>query len=175
MTESANDSRSSLQELLACAHALLPMELRTVVEVGPLYRSLTAVWAQRPAAPLSLQAHGLDGDVLTNLFDHADQLVPDRTALLRSRSGVVRVQVTAAHARARDAHERVARQLNLGVGGGGHADVAGAVQVGGSHVLNPRLVRPVRGEITVVPGTASASHDAEHPPTETDHTLVVVK
>src|SRR5713101_9644457 len=59
MTESANDSRSSLQELLACAHALLPMELRTVVEAGPLYRSLTAVWAQRPAAPLSLPAHGL--------------------------------------------------------------------------------------------------------------------
>ena len=38
MTESANDSRSSLQELLARAHALLPMGLRTVVGVVPLYR-----------------------------------------------------------------------------------------------------------------------------------------
>src|SRR5215475_11869176 len=59
MVESANDSRSSLQELLARAHVLLPMELRTVVDVVPLYKSLTAVWAQQPAAPLSLPAYGL--------------------------------------------------------------------------------------------------------------------
>ena len=59
MAESANGSRSSLQELLARAHALLPMELRTVVDVVPLYRSLTEVWAQEPTAPLSLPAHGL--------------------------------------------------------------------------------------------------------------------
>ena len=59
MAESANDSRGSLQELLARAHALLPMDLRTVVDVVPLYRSLTAVWAQQPAAPLSLPAQGL--------------------------------------------------------------------------------------------------------------------
>ena len=59
MIESANDSRSSLQTLLARANALLPMELRTVVDVVPLYQSLTAVWAQQPAAPLSLPAHGL--------------------------------------------------------------------------------------------------------------------
>ena len=59
MPESANDPRHSLQELLARAHALLPMELRTVVDVVPLYRSLTAVWAQQPAAPLSLPAQGL--------------------------------------------------------------------------------------------------------------------
>jgi len=59
MTESANDSRSSLQTLLARAHALLPMELRTVVDVVPLYRSLTAVWAQEPTASLSLPAYGL--------------------------------------------------------------------------------------------------------------------
>src|SRR5712691_5857280 len=51
-------SCSSLQELLARAHALLPLELRTVVDVVPLYRSLTAVWAQEPTAPLSLPAHG---------------------------------------------------------------------------------------------------------------------
>src|SRR5215510_13524664 len=59
MAESVNDSRGSLQELLARAHVLLPMELRTVVDVVPLYQSLTAVWAQQPAAPLSLPAHGL--------------------------------------------------------------------------------------------------------------------
>ena len=59
MPESANDPRNSLQELLARAHALLPMELRTVVDVVPLYRSLTAVWAPQPAAPLSLPAQGL--------------------------------------------------------------------------------------------------------------------
>ena len=59
MTESIHDPRSSLQELLARAQALLPRELRTVVDVVPLYRSLTAVWAQRPAAPLSLPAQGL--------------------------------------------------------------------------------------------------------------------
>ena len=59
MTESANGSRSGLQELLARAHALLSMELRTVVDVVPLYRSLTAVWAQEPTAPLSLPAHEL--------------------------------------------------------------------------------------------------------------------
>ena len=59
MPESAHDPRNSLQELLAHARALLPMELRTVVDVVPLYRSLTAVWAQQPAAPLSLPAQGL--------------------------------------------------------------------------------------------------------------------
>jgi hypothetical protein len=59
MPESINDPRSSLQVLLARAHALLPMELRTVLDVVPLYMSLTAVWAQQPAAPLSLPAHGL--------------------------------------------------------------------------------------------------------------------
>ena len=59
MPESANDPGHSLQELLARVHALLPMELRTVVDVVPLYRSLTAVWAPQPAAPLSLPAQGL--------------------------------------------------------------------------------------------------------------------
>ena len=59
MSESANGSRSSLQELLARAHALLPMELRTVVDVVPLYGALTAVWAPEPTAPLSVPAHGL--------------------------------------------------------------------------------------------------------------------
>src|SRR5215470_17084615 len=59
MTESTHDSRGSLQELLARAQALLPMELRTVVDVVPLYRSLTAVWAQEPTASLSLPAFGL--------------------------------------------------------------------------------------------------------------------
>ena len=59
MIENVNDSPSSLQELLARAQALLPMELQTVVDVVPLYRSLTAVWAQEPTAPLSLPAHGL--------------------------------------------------------------------------------------------------------------------
>jgi hypothetical protein len=59
MPESAHDPRNSLQELLAHAHALLPMELRMVVDVVPLYRSLTAVWAPQPAAPLSLPAQGL--------------------------------------------------------------------------------------------------------------------
>jgi len=59
MTESINNTRSSLQELLAQAHALLPMELQTVVDVVPLYRSLATVWAQQPAALLSVPAHGL--------------------------------------------------------------------------------------------------------------------
>ena len=59
MIESMNNPRSSLQELLAQVHALLPMELRTVVDMVPLYRSLTTVWAQQPAAPLSVPAHGL--------------------------------------------------------------------------------------------------------------------
>lgn len=59
MPESANDPGHSLQELLARVHALLPIELRTVVDVVPLYRSLIAVWAQQPAAPLSLPAQGL--------------------------------------------------------------------------------------------------------------------
>ena len=59
MTESTHDPRSRLQELLVRAHTLLPMELRTVVDVVPLYRSLTAVWAQWPTAPLSLPAQGL--------------------------------------------------------------------------------------------------------------------
>src|SRR5215475_4812727 len=59
MAESPKDARSSLQELLARAHALLSMELRTVVDVVPLYRSLTAVWAPQPAASLSLPAQGL--------------------------------------------------------------------------------------------------------------------
>jgi len=59
MTESTHAHRSSPQELLVRAHALLPMELRTVVDVVPLYRSLTAVWAQRPTAPLSLPPQGL--------------------------------------------------------------------------------------------------------------------
>jgi len=59
MTESANDPYSSLQELLTRTHALLPMELRTVVDVVPLYKSLTVVWAQQPAAPLCLPTQGL--------------------------------------------------------------------------------------------------------------------
>lgn len=59
MPENANNPRYSLQELLARAHGLLPVELRTVVDVVPLYRSLTAVWAPQPAAPLSLPAQGL--------------------------------------------------------------------------------------------------------------------
>ena len=59
MTESTNDPRSGLQELLARAHALLPNELRTVADVVPLYRCLTEVWAQQPAAPLSIPAQGL--------------------------------------------------------------------------------------------------------------------
>ena len=59
MTESANNPHSSLQELLARAHALLPNDLRTVVEVVAFYKSLTEVWAQQPAAPLSLPAQGL--------------------------------------------------------------------------------------------------------------------
>jgi hypothetical protein len=59
MSESANGPRGSLQELLARAHALLPLELRTVIDLVPLYKSLTAVWAQQPAAPLSLPAQGL--------------------------------------------------------------------------------------------------------------------
>jgi hypothetical protein len=59
MIESANIPPSSLQELLAHAHALLPVELRLVMDMVPLYRSLTAVWAQQPAAPISLPAQGL--------------------------------------------------------------------------------------------------------------------
>jgi hypothetical protein len=59
MIESANAPRSSLQELLARAHALLPMELRMVMDMVPLYRSLTAVWAQQPPAPFSVPAQGL--------------------------------------------------------------------------------------------------------------------
>ena len=59
MAESANDSRGSLQELLARTHTLLPLELRTVVDVVPLYMSLTAVWAQQPTVPFSLPARGL--------------------------------------------------------------------------------------------------------------------
>jgi len=59
MLESANAACSRLQELLARAHALLPMELRMVINMAPLYKSLTAVWAQQPAAPFSLPAQGL--------------------------------------------------------------------------------------------------------------------
>jgi hypothetical protein len=59
MIESANAPRSSLQELLVRAHTPLPMELRMVMDMVPLYRSLTAVWAQQPPAPLSVPAQGL--------------------------------------------------------------------------------------------------------------------
>ena len=53
-------SRSSLQELWHVPTRCCPKELRTVVDVVPLYGSLTAVWAQQPAAPLSpCQTHGL--------------------------------------------------------------------------------------------------------------------
>ena len=54
MVASTHDPRGSLQELLAGARTLLPVELRAVVDVVPLYRSFTAVWAQQPTAPLSL-------------------------------------------------------------------------------------------------------------------------
>jgi len=59
MTERANDPHSGLQELLARAHALLPKELRMVVDMVPLYRALTEVWAQQPATTLALPAQGL--------------------------------------------------------------------------------------------------------------------
>jgi hypothetical protein len=59
MLESANGARNSLQALLTRAQALLPIELRTVIEMVPLYRPLIAVWAQQPAAPFSLPAQGL--------------------------------------------------------------------------------------------------------------------
>jgi len=59
MTESPGDPRSNLQELVVRAHALLPNELWMVVDVVPLYRSLTAVWAQPSAVPLALPTQGL--------------------------------------------------------------------------------------------------------------------
>ena len=59
MTESPKAPCSNLQELLGRVHALLPSELRMVVDVVPLYRALTDVWAQQPAAPGVRPAQGL--------------------------------------------------------------------------------------------------------------------
>src|SRR5438067_1208535 len=69
MPESIAYPRSSLQALLAYAHARLPDELRTVLEVVPLYRSLTAVWARQPAAPLSLPASGVGWAYRLHLYN----------------------------------------------------------------------------------------------------------
>jgi hypothetical protein len=59
MPESANHPRSRLPELLVQAYALLPMELRMIVDAVPLYRSLTTVWAHQPNAPFFLPTQGL--------------------------------------------------------------------------------------------------------------------
>jgi uncharacterized protein DUF4254 len=59
MTESSKAPRNHLQELLAHAQALLPSELRMVLDMVPLYQSLTDTWTQQPAAPLAWPAQGL--------------------------------------------------------------------------------------------------------------------
>jgi hypothetical protein len=75
------------------------------------------------------------GDLATDFLDDADELVAHRYAGRVGGHGVVGVQVTAAHAGADDAHQRVGGVLDRGLGNVDDADVAGAVHVGGSHAI----------------------------------------
>lgn len=59
MTERHTAPPGNLQELLVHAHTLLPNELRLVVDVVPLYQTLTDAWVQQPAAPVVWPAQGL--------------------------------------------------------------------------------------------------------------------
>jgi len=53
----SDDRSSSLRQRL---YPLVPQPLQQVLDVVPLYRSLTAMWGQQPTAPLALPAQGLN-------------------------------------------------------------------------------------------------------------------
>src|SRR5450830_1844716 len=72
-------------------------------------------------------------DVRTDLLDDPDELVADPVRLLGGPDPAVRPEVGAAHARCHDAHDRVGRQDDAGVGDRLEADVEGAVDDGGAH------------------------------------------
>ena len=101
-------------------------------------------------------ARGEGGDLGADLLDDADELVTHRRSGFVGRHGVVGVQVAAAHAGTGHAHERVGGLLDGRVGDVDHADVARAVQVGGSHASQSTPDARRRG-VPVVTGTDSAS------------------
>ena len=70
--------------------------------------------------------------------------MPDGRALGRRVLGVVRVQVTATHAGADNAYQRVRGGLEFGVRCVDDADVAGTVDVGRLHVSTERLISVTR-------------------------------
>ena len=137
-------------------------EVRVVPEAAVDARGLQAGAAELAGAARDgerrddevARLHGRD--VGADLLDDADELVADRTAGLVGRGRVVRVQVAAADAGAGHAHERVGGLLDGRVGGVDDADVAGAVDVGGSHDHQYTACVPFAG-VPLVPGTARAS------------------
>jgi hypothetical protein len=74
------------------------------------------------------------GHVAAELLDDAHELVAHGLALVTGRGGAVGVQVGAADARPQHADDGIRGLLDRGVGDVLDADVAGAVQQGGSHV-----------------------------------------
>jgi len=82
------------------------------------------------------------GDILTQLFDHADEFVADGASIRIRWHGMERVQIAATHARAGDANDRVSALDELRVRGCDDADIAGAVNVSSSHDPIQRLCDP---------------------------------
>jgi hypothetical protein len=92
------------------------------------------------------------GDLRSRLLDHPDELVSHRRTIGSGLHRVTRMQIAAAHAGPRDAHQRIGRGFDLGLGRVDDADIARPGHVGGLHDSQSTGGSLTWG-VTVVPGT----------------------